>query len=385
MIPYSKQTLNQDDVDAVLEVLSQKFITQGPQVTVFENEICKTVSANHAVACNSATSALHIACLALDIGPGDMVWTSPISFVASANAARYCGADIDFVDIDPDTNNIAADVLSQKLKNAAAQNKLPKCIIVVHLCGLPCDMEEISALAKEYGIYVIEDASHALGAQYQGKSVGNGDFSDLCVFSFHAVKIITTAEGGIVTTNSPDLHQKLIALRSHGIIRDGAENEFGVPSDIFYRQTQLGYNYRMSELHAALGVSQLQRLDTFYQERQKTFDHYCQHIRNDHIVLPHGYDDRQSSHHLFVIKAPMQGQDNIRNALFHYMKAEGIQTNLHYIPIFLHPDFKQYGIDPDDFPNAMRYFNTALSIPLFPFMTTEDRDHVVAVINGFEA
>lgn len=385
MIPYSKQTINDQDVDAVLNVISQKFITQGPQVSIFEEDICKTVHADYAVACNSATSALHIACLALDISSNDLVWTSPISFVASANAARYCGAEIDFVDIDPDTNNISITALSQKLETAASSGKLPKCLIVVHLCGLSCDMEQIAALSKQYGFYIIEDASHALGAQYKGKPVGMGEWSDLCVFSFHAVKIITTAEGGVVTTNNPALNKKLMSLRSHGIIRDNKENEFGVPPEIFYRQIELGYNYRMSELHAALGVSQLKRLHDFHHERQKIFEYYQQNIKNKLVTLPLVFEDKISSHHLFVIKVLNDNETNHRNQLFDLMKREGIQTNLHYIPIFLHPDFKQFNINPENFPNAMDYFYTALSIPLYPYMSDNDKDHVVETINGYEA
>jgi len=384
LIPYSKQYIDQEDVDAVTAVLGQKFITQGPQTQVFEKQICDIVDAKYSVACNSATSALHLACLAMDIQKNDLVWTSPISFVASANAARYCGAEIDFVDINYETNNICPTSLKEKLSSAKAENKLPKLLIVVHLCGLPCDMKAISSVAQEYGVSIIEDASHALGAKYNGKPIGNCEYSEMCVFSFHAVKIVTTAEGGVVTTQNPKLYKKLATLRSHGIIRETKNNKYDIPNEIFYEQIQLGFNYRMSEIHAALGISQLKKLKIFHKSRCETFKYYLKNIDNRLITLPYFAKSYISAHHLFVIKIEKLNNKNLRNNLFNLMKKNKIQTNLHYIPIFLQPDFLRFSIDPCLYPNAMRYFETALSIPIFPKMREDERNKIVNILNNFK-
>ena len=383
LIPYSRQSIGQEDINSVVEALSQKLITQGPQVKNFETSVCQVVNSKFASACNSATSGLHMACMALGVTSTDIVWTSAISFVASANAARYCGAQIDFVDIDPVTNNISIELLKKKLKAASVENRLPKCLIVVHLSGLPCDLREISFLAKEYDFRVIEDASHALGASYFGAPIGSGEYSDMCVFSFHAVKIITTAEGGVVTTNCSRLAEKLNILRSHGIVRDGNNNDYDVPPEIFYRQVTLGYNYRMSEMGAALGISQIKKLETFSVKRQKIFERYQAEISNDLVALPVCQEDRVSSNHLFVIKLKALHRHNARNLLFEEFSKQGIQTNLHYIPIFLHPDFEKYRVDKKHFPNSMEYFQNALSIPMFPDMTQKQIDKVINILNDF--
>lgn len=372
MIPYGHQSISQADIDAVLEVLKSDFLTQGPQVPLFETSVSNYCGAKHAVAANSATSALHISCLALGIQPGDSVWTSPITFVASANCARYCGADIDFVDIDPSTFNLSPELLEEKLINAKAKGTLPKALVVVHLCGQSCDMEQISRLAKHYGIRVIEDASHALGGRYNGKPVGSCEFSDITVFSFHPVKIITTGEGGMAVTNNSELAEKMRLYRSHGITRDPELMSPTTHEAWYYEQLSLGYNYRMSDLHAALGVSQLTKLDGFIARRLEIAQQYSNELSNLPIKLPKVIAGCLSAFHLYVIRLPSESRAHVYSQL----KEKNIACNVHYIPVHLQPYYRALGFNRGDYPNAESYYTEALSLPIFPDLTPEQQQHI---------
>ena len=366
MIPYGKQDINQQDIDAVIDVLKSDFLTQGPQVPRFEATINETVDSKYAVAFNSATSALHIACLALAVGKGDIVWTTPITFVASANCALYCGATIDFVDIDPDTYNLSPIKLEQKLKQAKIEKKLPKVVIPVHLAGQSCDMKRIYQLSMEYGFKIIEDASHAIGGQYQGQPIGNCKYSDITIFSFHPVKIITTAEGGVATTNNLQLAQVMQRLRSHGITRD--EDLMTEPSHgaWYYQQLELGFNYRMSELHAALGISQLTRLKEFVKQRTAIASEYNKQLSTLPIILPKQLTETNSSWHLYIIQLDLDKITKSHQQVFDELRENGIGVNLHYIPVHLQPYYKALGFKQGDFPNSERYYTQVISIPLFP-------------------
>ena len=368
MIPYGKQDINQQDIDAVIDVLTSNFLTQGPQVPRFEAAINQTVGSKYAVAVNSATSALHIACLALAVGKGDIVWTTPITFVASANCALYCGATIDFVDIDPDTYNLSPIELEKKLKQAKIDNKLPKVVIPVHLAGQSCDMKKIHQLSIEYGFKIIEDASHAIGGQYQGMPIGNCQYSDITVFSFHPVKIITTAEGGVATTNNLQLAQAMQRLRSHGVIRD--EDLMTEPSHgaWYYQQLELGFNYRMSELHAALGISQLTRLKVFVKQRTAIASEYNKQLSKLPIILPKQLTETNSSWHLYIIQLDLDKITKSHQQVFDQLRENGIGVNLHYIPVHLQPYYQALGFKKGDFPNAEEYYAKAISIPVYAMM-----------------
>ena len=342
MIPYGKQQIDQSDVDAVLEVLHSDFLTQGPTVEVFEQELAKRCDANFAVAVNSATSALHLACLALDVGPGDLVWTSAVTFVASANCARYCGASVDFVDIDPITNNMSTEALHQKLKSAAKTGRLPKVVIPVHLTGQSCDMEAIWKLSQQFGFRIIEDASHAVGARYCGRPVGDCFFSDICVFSFHPVKIITTAEGGVATTKAPDLATKLRLLRSHGVTRDEALMKGQSEGPWYYEQLCLGFNYRMTDLHAALGITQLRRMDDFIRKRHLIADKYDDLLADLPLTLPVRVDNCYSSLHLYVVRITGSSVGSHRK-IFEAMQRQGVGVPLPYRPGYRHPSARDLG------------------------------------------
>ncbi|GLQ36843.1 UDP-4-amino-4,6-dideoxy-N-acetyl-beta-L-altrosami ne transaminase [Rhizobium albus] len=379
-VPYGRQSIDEADIAAVLGVLRSDHLTQGPVVDAFERALGETVGARHCVAVNSATAALHIACLALGVGPGDLVWTSPISFVASANCALYCGAEVDFVDIDTVTLNISVDALEEKLRKAEAAGRLPKVLIPVHLCGLPCDMAAIGALAHRYGFKVIEDASHAIGARDDGDLVGACTHSDIAVFSFHPVKIITTGEGGCCVTQDPDLGKALLRLRSHGITRD--ENDMSGPSEgpWYYEQIDLGFNYRMTELQAALGLSQLARLNDFINHRHRLADRYDLELASLPIDLPQRSADSLSSLHLYVIQLRLDEIALSHRQVFEGLRQRDIGVNLHYIPIYRQPYYRALGFKPGHCRNAEAYYARAISIPIFHGMTEPQQDQVVTAL-----
>ena len=342
MIPYGKLTITDSDVQSVINVLKSEYLTQGNQHKLFENKLSRVLDVDFVVSTNSATSALHLACLAVGLSEGDVCWTSPISFVASANCALYCGADIDFVDIDPTTGLMCISSLEQKLVDASHKGKLPKVVIPVHLAGTSCDMEELRKLSQAYGFYIIEDASHAIGGKYKDKSVGSCQYSDLCVFSFHPVKIITTAEGGCVTTNNPSWNQKIRSLRSHGISKDTSEHLSPSSNPWYYEQQSLGFNYRLSDLQSALGLSQLSRLDSIISERQRIYKEYLYHLSSSEITFLTIPDQVLSSLHLAIIRLT-DPCPNFHSYIFKKLRDIKIGVQLHYIPIHLHPFYKKLG------------------------------------------
>lgn len=377
MIPYGKQDINQQDIDAVVDVLKSDFLTQGPKVPLFEKAITDITDSTYAVAVNSATSALHLACLALQVGPGDIVWTSPITFVASANCALYCGASVDFVDIDAQTYNLCPIALEEKLKQAKLDNKLPKVVIPVHLAGQPCEMQMIHQLSCEYGFKIIEDASHAIGAKYKKQPVGNCQYSDITVFSFHPVKIVTTAEGGVATTNDKQLADKMQCLRSHGITRD--ESLMTEPShgEWYYQQLELGFNYRMSDLHAALGISQLTRLQEFVEKRRALAKNYNKMLQKLPVTLPTQLATSSSSWHLYIIQLKLEQLSNSHQQIFNELRSADIGVNLHYIPIYRQPYYQKMGFDKTGFPHAENYYASAISIPLYPQLSEHSQQSVI--------
>ena len=382
MIPYGRQDIQQADIDAVVGVLQSDFLTQGPQVPAFEAKLAGHVGACHGIAVSSATAALHIACLALELGPGDLLWTSPITFVASANAGLYCGADVDFVDIDPITFNMCPEALSDKLAQAEKIGRLPKVIVPVALCGQSCDLAAIRTLADRYGFKILEDASHAIGGRYQGRFMGDGSFADISVFSFHPVKIITTAEGGMAVTNDPALAQKMDLLRSHGVTRNPDLMVGDSHGPWYYEQVALGFNYRMTELQAALGVAQMDRLDGYVAARAARAMQYNQALEGLSISLPHQHSDTASSWHLYVI----QVQDAAQHLpLFNALRSDGIGVNLHYIPVHTQPYYQGLGFKSGDFPNAENYYSRAISIPLYATMTDAQQATVVDVLRQHAA
>ncbi|GAB3477202.1 UDP-4-amino-4,6-dideoxy-N-acetyl-beta-L-altrosamine transaminase [Marinomonas epiphytica] len=379
-IPYGRQSINEDDISSLVEALSSDFLTQGPKVTEFENTLAKKVQASHAVACNSATSALHLACLALGVGQGDWVWTTPNTFIASANCARYCQANVDFVDIDPMTYNLCAEQLAKKLAQAKQAQRLPKVVIPVHFAGQPCDMQAIYTLSKEYGFAIIEDASHAIGASYQETPIGKGQYSDICVFSFHPVKLITTAEGGIALTNNTVLANKMRTLCHQGTTKDESLLSHN-PGDWYYEQHELGFNYRMSDLHAALGLSQLSRLEGFINRRHQLFSRYQELLADTQLQLPVALKDRRSALHLFPVLLPTHLKP-IRKSVFNALRAAGIGTQVHYIPVHSQPYYQNLGFRLGDFPVAEDYYQRTMSLPLYPDLTDQQQDKVVAVLKA---
>ncbi|UXL40472.1 UDP-4-amino-4,6-dideoxy-N-acetyl-beta-L-altrosamine transaminase [Pseudomonas fragi] len=380
MIPYGRQDITQTDIDAVVGVLQSDFLTQGPMVPRFEQSVAQHVGARHALAVNSATSALHIACLALGLGPGDRLWTTPITFVASANCALYCGAEIDFVDIDPRTYNLCPQALAFKLEQAERDGTLPKVVVPVHLCGQPCDMQAIHALSQRYGFKIIEDASHAIGGKYQGEFIGNSRYSDITVFSFHPVKIITTAEGGMALTNDDELATKMGLLRSHGITRDPAQMTHEADGPWYYQQIDLGFNYRMTELQAALGVTQMERLDQYVARRHQLARRYDDLLAGLPVTAPWQHADSYSGLHLYVIRLHLDQIQKTHRQVFEALRELGIGVNLHYIPVHTQPYYERMGFKPDDFPQSQTYYQEAISIPMFQTMTDEQQDEVIAAL-----
>ena len=384
MIPYGKQDINQADINSVRDVLESDFLTQGPKVPLFEELISDYCRAKYGVAVNSATSALHIACMALGLGKGDWLWTSPNTFVASANCGIYCGAEIDFVDIDPLTYNLSVQELEKKLIQAKKKKKLPKIVVPVHFAGQSCDMEKIHALSKQYGFFIIEDASHAIGGRYLGNPIGGCEYSDITVFSFHPVKIITTAEGGVATTNSRDIAEKMKQIRSHGITRNQSLMEKKSEGEWFYQQVELGYNYRMTDLQAALGLSQMNRLDEFVSRRHILKERYNQLLLKFPIIKPFQSNFSYSAFHLYPIQIDSSKTNKNRTTIFNILKKEGIGVNVHYIPVHTHPFYARMGFKFGDFPISESYYSKTISLPLFPQLSFEEQDKVIATLKtGF--
>jgi UDP-4-amino-4,6-dideoxy-N-acetyl-beta-L-altrosamine transaminase len=377
MIPYGRQNISEEDIQAVVSVLRSDFLTQGPAIEAFEKAVAAYCGATYAVAVSNATAALHIACLSLGLGKGDSLWTSPNTFVASANCGLYCGAGVDFVDIDPATYNLSAARLEEKLERAAREGKLPKVVVPVHFSGQSCDMEAIGALAKRYGFAVIEDASHAIGGGYRGRPIGSCAHSDLAVFSFHPVKIITTGEGGMIVTNRKDLYEKLIRLRSHGITRDPARMDGPSEGDWFYQQVDLGFNYRITDLQAALGLSQLSRLDEFVARRHFLADRYERLLADLPVTLPRRDPAGRSALHLYVVKLG-PGAKTDRARAFAALRKSGIGVNVHYIPVHTQPYYRGLGFRAGDFPAAESYYASALSLPMYFGLTESQQDEVAA-------
>ncbi|OCH97569.1 UDP-4-amino-4,6-dideoxy-N-acetyl-beta-L-altrosamine transaminase [Legionella jamestowniensis] len=377
MIPYGRQDICEADIDAVIRVLKSDFLTQGPAVPRFEESLTAYCGSKHGVAVNSATSALHIACLALGLGPNDWLWTSPISFVASANCALYCGAQVDFVDIDSRTYNMSVSALEHKLIHAEKEGRLPKIVIPVHFSGQPCDMKAIHSLSQRYNFKIIEDASHAIGGRYRGEPIGNCRYSNATVFSFHPVKIITTAEGGIVLTNDAELFEKMSLLRSHGITRNTQKMDKIPDGSWYYQQIELGFNYRMTELQAALGVSQMERLDQFVLRRHKIAKRYSEALVNLPLITPWQHPESYSALHLYVIRLALGDIKVSHKHVFESLKSQGIGVNLHYIPIHTQPYYKNLGFKEGQFPVAEAYYKEAITLPMYPSLTDEQQASVI--------
>ncbi len=377
MIPYGRQSISEQDIQAVVDVLRSEWITQGPKVPAFEDMLSAYCGARHGVAVNSGTSALHLACRALGLGPGDRLWTSPITFVASANCALYCGAEVDFVDIDPRTYNLSPTALEQKLDRARDAGTLPKVVVPVHLSGQPCEMKAIAGLGKAFGFSIIEDATHAVGGRYRDEPIGSCRYSDITVFSFHPVKIMTTAEGGMALTNRQELAERMSLLRSHGITRDPERLTHEPDGSWYYEQVDLGFNYRMTELQAALGISQLGRLDEFVAARHRLASRYDQLLAGFPVETPFRNQDDHSALHLYVIRLRTELIKRSHREVFEYLRKEGIGVNLHYIPVHTQPYYRKLGFREGDFPEAERYYAEAISLPMFPELTESDRNRVV--------
>jgi UDP-4-amino-4,6-dideoxy-N-acetyl-beta-L-altrosamine transaminase len=376
-IPYGRQSIDSADIASVVSSLGDEFLTQGPRVELFEDALKSNFKASFSVAVNSATSALHLACMALDVQKGDLVWTSAITFVASANCARYCDADVDFVDIDPKTYNMSPQELEKKLEIASQRGRLPKVVIPVHLTGQPCDMEAISELSKKFGFSIVEDASHATGADYRQQIIGSSEYSDITVFSFHPVKIITTGEGGAALTNSPYLAKRMRQLRSHGITREASQFSLDAQASFYYEQQELGYNYRMTDFQAALGLSQLSKLSGFLERRREIASIYDRRLADLRVTLPFQSSETKSSWHLYVIRVGDANDPKIRNSIFEKLREEDIGVNLHYIPVYRHPYYSKLGYKTDDYPEAEAYYAQAISIPIHPELTSSQQNYVI--------
>lgn len=380
MIPYGRQHITEEDVSAVVEALTSDFLTQGPAVPRFEQAVLEVCHAQHAVACNSATSALHVACLALGLGEGDWLWTTPVTFVASANCGLYCGAQVDFVDIDPRTYNMSVQALEAKLQQAKVTGRLPKVVVPVHLCGQPCDMQAIHALGQEYGFKIIEDASHAIGGKYHNEPIGNCRFSDITVFSFHPVKIVTSAEGGMAVTNDAALAQRMELLRSHGITREPSLMTKPMDGPWYYQQVDLGYNYRMTDLQGALGASQMTRLEAYVARRHELARRYDKLLADLPVVTPWQHPDSYSGLHLYVVRLKLDQISKSHLDVFNALRAKGILVNLHYIPVHTQPYYQAMGFKEGDFPEAECYYREAISLPMYPMLTDVQQDEVVAAL-----
>jgi UDP-4-amino-4,6-dideoxy-N-acetyl-beta-L-altrosamine transaminase len=382
MIPYGRQDISEEDIQAVVDVLHSDWLTQGPAVERFEQEVARYCGAKYAVAVSSATAALHIACLAAGLKSGDGLWTSPNTFVASANCGLYCGAHPDFVDIDARTYNVSVEALEEKLARAEKRGEIPRIVIPVHFAGQSCEMERIAELGKRYGFTVIEDASHAIGGRYRDTAVGSCTFSDMTIFSFHPVKIITTGEGGMILTNRQDLYEKLVCLRSHGITRDPRFMEGEPDGSWYYQQIELGFNYRMTDIQAGLGASQMSRLDGFVARRNELADRYDDALTGLPIQLP--FRPKQaadrSACHLYAIQLEAKESPKTRKEIFDALQASGIQVNVHYIPVHTQPYYRRLGFREGDFPNAERYYERAISLPLYYGLTEDEQNFVVAAL-----
>ena len=383
-IPYGRQEISDEDIQAVIDVLQSDFLTQGPKVPAFEQAVANYCGAQYAVAVNSATSALHIACLALGVVKGDIVWTTPITFVASANCALYCGAMVDFVDIDSRTYNMSVERLAEKLAEADKLGKLPKVVIPVHFCGQPCDIARIYELSKKYGFKIIEDASHAIGGKYLSKNIGNCLYSNICIFSFHPVKIITTGEGGMAITNDPVLAKRLSLLRSHGISSTPADMQPRLSHEIWnYQQVDLGFNYRMTDIQAALGLSQMVRLDEFVSKRHAIARRYDELLSQLPVITPYQHADGYSGYHLYVIRLKLNETNKTQQQVYSALRGAGILVNLHYIPVYRQPYYESMGFRIGYCPQAEQYYSEALSIPLYPALSETEQDCVVTVLSEF--
>ncbi len=383
MIPYGKQDINQADINSIISVLKSDFLTQGPQVPLFEKTVSDYCGVEYGVAVNSATSALHIACLALDLRKGDWLWTSPNTFVASANCGLYCGAKVDFVDIDPKTYNLSAKELERKLIQAKQNNKLPKIVIPVHFAGQSCDMKKIHSLGQEYGFKIIEDASHAIGGKYLDQPIGGCQYSNITVFSFHPVKIITTAEGGLATTNNKKLSERMQLFRSHGVTRDPELMTKKAEGDWYYQQVDLGLNYRMNELQAALGISQMNRLDEFVSARHQSQKRYDEFLKNFPITTPYQDLNNYSALHLYPIQIQIDKVKGTRKEIFEALRKNDIGVNVHYIPVHTQPYYENMGFKKGDYPNAENYYERVISIPMFQGLTIEMQDEVINALKKF--
>ena len=382
MIPYGRQNISNADIEAVIDVLKSDFLTQGPMVPEFEKALINRTGAKHAFAMNSATSALHTACLSLDLGIGDRLWTSPITFVASANAGLYCGATIDFVDIDPETYNMCPKKLEQKLIDAQSTGTLPKVLVPVHMCGQPCNMRDIHSLCKKYDIKIIEDASHGIGGRYLDESIGNCVYSDITVFSFHPVKIITTGEGGAALTNCDKLAEKIALYRTHGITRNQDMMTESSHGSWYYQQIDLGFNYRMTDIQAALGASQMRRLDEFVSKRHQISKRYDYLLKDLPVKVPFHLQDTYSALHLYVIRLKLDDIHLSRKQVFEGLREKGIGVNVHYIPVHLQPYYAAMGFQNGDFPESEKYYSEAISLPMYPNLSEKDHDMVIEALTS---
>jgi UDP-4-amino-4,6-dideoxy-N-acetyl-beta-L-altrosamine transaminase len=380
MIPYSRQSISKEDIETVVKVLKSDFLTQGKEVPAFEGSVCEYTGSKFAIAVNSATSGLHIACLALGLGNGDTLWTSPITFVASANCGLYCGAKVDFVDIDPLTWNISIEKLELKLKKAKIENSLPKILVVVHLCGLSCDMKSINILSKKYGFKVIEDASHAIGGRFEKNRVGNCVYSNATIFSFHAIKGITTGEGGMVLTNNQDLAIQVQLLRNHGISREKSLMTHTPDGPWYYQQIALGFNYRMTDIQGALGRSQLKRLDNFISRRHEIATIYDDLLAELPLKFQYNSTDSYSGMHLYVVRINSDKLTKTRKEIFEFLRMKNIGVNVHYIPVHLQPFYKQLGFTEGQYPEAESYYREAISLPVYPDLKKQDLNKVVKAL-----
>ncbi|CAM3043085.1 TPA: UDP-4-amino-4,6-dideoxy-N-acetyl-beta-L-altrosamine transaminase [Legionella pneumophila] len=380
-IPYGRQDIDQCDIEFVIETLNSDWLTQGPRISQFESAIANYCVVKHAIAVSNGTAALHLICMALGIGAGDLVWTTPNTFVASANCARFCGADVDFVDIDPKTYNLSVDALERKLKFSAETGKLPKLVIPVHFAGQSCDMEAIYSLSKKYHFHIVEDACHAIGGNYKNYKIGSCQFSDATVFSFHPVKLITTGEGGMVVTNNDELNLKLRTLLTHGITREPTLMNEEPHGPWYYQQITLGYNYRITDIQSALGISQLRKLNGYVNRRHELAKYYDSKLQELPLVIPYQANYNYSAYHLYVIRLKLNTINKTRLSVFNELREAGIGVNVHYIPVHLQPYYRQLGFKKGDFPEAEKYYEEAITLPLFPTLTEKQQDYIINQLN----